>query len=146
LTPKIRGEGCGEHLQLSSMLDLEEFRADGDGDLEAVDPSLSSLEDLELCGPSLAAPCPLLLPGYAVSEDGRFRCTARSAQRGCTLEVDLSVCGLGHTTGEISPDGGYVGTIDLAATASRSAATTVHSAPTAASRSSAASAASSRAT
>lgn len=114
LLPKIRGEGCGDRLTLSSELPMTEFRADDGGDLDPVAPGDSSANDLELCGPSLEFACPILLPGFVVTEDDRYRCTALSRQRGCTLEVDLSSCGLGRATGEVGADGAFAPAMEIA--------------------------------
>jgi hypothetical protein len=113
LLPKIRGEGCGDRLALSSALDLTEFRADDGGDLDPVPSDSSSAGDLELCGPSLEFACPILLPGFLVTENNRYRCTALSRQRGCTLEVDLSSCGLGRAIGVVGADGTFTPVVEI---------------------------------
>lgn len=116
---QLRGQGCGDRrLALSDALAMTEFRPDDSGNLKAAPEDSASREELELCGPSLAVSCPILLPGFVVTEDGLYRCTAPSRQRGCSLEVDLSVCGLGRATGDIAADGTFLPEVPIAGCAS----------------------------
>lgn len=103
-------EGCGGRIPLAPELPLAGFRADE----ESVESLPGERADALLtgavaCGPAARPPCPNRLPGFVVTEGGAIRCVAPAEQLECALTVDLSRCGLGEISGELSENGGFTG-------------------------------------
>lgn len=100
-------QGCGERVELGAALPLAVY-GPGAGDVLALDPG--GLPGVALCGPVIDAPCPSRVAGYALSQDGLFRCTIATRQRACSLQLDLSGCGLPEASASIDEAGVVAGT------------------------------------
>jgi hypothetical protein len=107
LSPVEAKDRCGARLELGDAVELQVLVPDGKGGLTLNAPAAveRALPGVRLCGPEVLPPCPLRLPGFAVSEGGELRCLAPSRQDRCSLSVDLSACGLGVLEGELDRSG-----------------------------------------
>lgn len=112
LAPLLGNAECIDRIPLDDAIAIQAFEQDSGGRFIAAD-GRRARAGIKLCGPSLAKACPLLLPGYVVTEGGNVRCLAASSQRGCELDVNLSSCGLGIAHGTIGPEGTIVPAVDL---------------------------------
>jgi hypothetical protein len=100
-------DDCGERLPLEiEALAPSLFTLDAGGRLVA-DPTEPArrLAGVRLCGPAAAPACPDRVPGFALTEGGRYACLAASEQRACSLRLDLDACGLGDTLGVVDDAG-----------------------------------------
>lgn len=96
--------GCQDRLQLPD--DLPLIAQQGPGGLLRARPGIvGDVAGVSVCGAIVRPPCPNLLPGFLMTDEEGFRCTAAATQLSCRLQIDLSDCGFGRLTADISPEG-----------------------------------------